>query len=71
MDRFLNQQLWSLNKTYDEDLLLFGITPEKVELYSQENGYISMQFSRIGSGLSSLQSSKNAEKLILISARLF
>jgi hypothetical protein len=29
-------------KTYDEDLLLFGITPEKVEFYSQEKGYISM-----------------------------
>jgi hypothetical protein len=29
-------------KTYDEDLLLFGITSEKVELYPQENGYISM-----------------------------
>jgi hypothetical protein len=29
-------------KTYDGDLLLFEITPEKVELYPQENGDISM-----------------------------
>jgi hypothetical protein len=27
---------------WDVNLLLFGITPEKVKLYSQENGYISM-----------------------------
>jgi hypothetical protein len=27
-------------KTYDEDLALFGLTSEKVEFYSQENGYV-------------------------------
>jgi hypothetical protein len=27
-------------KTYDEDLMLFGLTPEKVELYSQGTGYV-------------------------------
>jgi hypothetical protein len=44
MDRFSKPVVVIPRKTYDEDLLLFGITPERGELYSPENGYISMPF---------------------------
>jgi hypothetical protein len=39
---FLKPAVVIPRKTYDEDLLLFGITTERVEFYSQENDYISM-----------------------------
>jgi hypothetical protein len=37
---FLKPAVVIPRKTYDEDLLLFGMTPEKVQLYSQGSGYI-------------------------------
>jgi hypothetical protein len=38
---FLKPTVVIPRKAYDEDLLFFGITTEKVELYSQEKGHIS------------------------------
>jgi hypothetical protein len=37
---FLKPTVIIPRKTYDEDLYLLGMTPEKVKLYSQENGYV-------------------------------
>jgi hypothetical protein len=68
---FLKPAVVIPRKTYDEDLLRFGTTAEKSNFIYKRTVIFQCQFSRIGFGLSSFQSSTNADTAILILARSF
>jgi hypothetical protein len=40
---FIRPSIVISRKTFDDELLLYGFTPEKVEIYDQSNGYIDLE----------------------------